>query len=71
MVDKVLLRRILTDPRLRTKLASDPASVLGAKLSTTEIATIKRVLTQVKSVEDMISTLSDQILCAGGPCGIA
>lgn len=71
MVDKVLLRRILTDPKLRLRLASDPAAVLGVKLTLAEITTIKRILTQTKSVEDMISTLSTEILCTGpGTCGI-
>jgi hypothetical protein len=71
MASRDLLRRVLTDPKLRSQLASDPAKVLGPGVTPAEIVKIRRILSQVRGLEEQISALASEVLCGGGGCGIA
>jgi len=68
-----LIYKALTDPKFRKMLQEKPAEALGVKtISLEKKREIRFVLASVKSIENQISILADELLCAnGGPCGIA
>ena len=70
MVDRKFLRKVLTDPKLRRTLESDPLKILGAKASKADLIAVKRILSKVSGLEAQIEALGDELLCTGGPCGI-
>jgi hypothetical protein len=68
---KELILKALTDPAFRKSLTMEPERALNKKLSPEKITEIKMILAVVKGIEDQISHLADELLCAnGGPCGI-
>lgn len=70
---KELILRALTDVRFRKLLVADPAQALAVEKITPEMKKeIAFVLAAVKGIDNQISALADELLCAnGGGCGIA
>jgi hypothetical protein len=71
--NRELISKALTDPAFRKLLETDPAKALNkSKLTSTNSAEIKDVLSTLKQIDTKINALADKLLCAnGGPCGIA
>lgn len=70
MADKVFLRKVLTDPRLRRTLEADPKSILP-NATRKELLAIKNILQKVSSLEAQIEALAHELLCTSDPCKIA
>jgi hypothetical protein len=69
---KELVLKALTDPSFRKALTNEPEKALGKKLTAKMTRELKTILKLVKGIEEQISHLADELLCAnGGPCGIA
>ena len=71
-MDKVaFLKRALTDPSFRKMLETNPEKILGPRVTARDLESIKSVLSKVKQVDSRIESLATELLCTGGPCGIA
>ena len=71
-MDKVeFLKRALTDPVFRKTLETNPEKILGPRMTARDLESIRSVLRKVKQVDGQIESFAGELLCTGGPCGIA
>lgn len=68
---KELILKALTDPKFRKQLAAKPEEALGVEMSDLNRKEVRMTLAAVKGIEAQIAALADELLCAGGGCGIA
>lgn len=70
--NRQLVYKSLTDPAYRKLLLESPEKALNVKtLTPDKLAMVKKMVERIKIIENDISHVADELLCAnGGPCGI-
>ncbi|MFA5269500.1 MAG: hypothetical protein WC379_16165 [Methanoregula sp.] len=67
-----MVYKVLTDPKFRKQLETDPAKAVGKKeLTAVQKREVKKILSMADQIHKKIDLVADQLLCAnGGGCGI-